>query len=199
MSCFDRTAVSGYFLVMSMDRWRKWIGWGGVIMLATAVILVTLIASGLFDPQPVGPFQSAMALEPLTIPAGEQVVRRLDHSLPAGDFSVQLETNHASGEQDVVYGLAIGQLRVGVSPLGYVAVQDGETAVLPLQPWPHVTAAANEIWVDVRENTITIRINRELLWEGELTRQGNQFGVWGQSWGETAVIHFPTITFYGAK
>ncbi len=166
-------------------------------MLATAVLLIILIASGLFDPRQVGHFQSAMAVEPLTIYAEGRTVRWLDVSKPPNAFSVRLDTTHASGEPDVVYGLAVGQFWIGVSPLGYVAVLDGETAVLPLQPWPHVTTTENEIWVDAQGGTATIRVNGELLWKGELTIQDSQIGVWGQSWGATAVIHFPTLTIYG--
>lgn len=172
-------------------------GWSGVALLGTAVLLITLIASGLFNPQPLGNVQSAMAVEPLTIAAEGQTVRWLDISPLPGNFSLQLQTTHANGEQDVVYGLALGQFWIGVSPLGYVAVLDGETAVLPLQPWPHVTPTANEIWVDVQGGTTTLRINGELLWKGELALQDDQIGVWGESWGATAVIHFPTLTIYG--
>ncbi len=183
---------------MDADKWSKWIWWGSGVLLATAVLLIALIASGLFDPQPIGSVLWTAQPVPLTLSGPERTVNWLGAPVVPAAYSMRLATNHFSGEQDVVYGLVIGSLWVGVSPLGYVEVLDGETAVLPLQPWPHVTATANEIWIDVQGGMATIRINRELLWTGETAVSGSQLGVWGQSWGETAVIHFPSVTLYGA-
>ncbi len=167
-------------------------------MLVTAFLLIALIARGVFDPQPLGPLLFTAQPAPLTLSSPERSVNWLDAPAVPATFSVLLATAHVSGEQDAAYGLVIDDLWVGVSPLGYVKVLDGETAVLPLQPWPHVTATANEIWIDVQGGMATIRINRELLWTGETAVSGSQLGVWGQSWGETAVIHFPSVTIYGA-
>lgn len=160
------------------------------------LLLILLIASGVFDPKPVGSPQWTIQPGPLTLPTNERAVRWLDQSLPTSDFSLRLDTAHSSGELDVAYGVVIDNIWVGVSPLGYVTILAGETAVLPLQPWPHVTAGGNEIWLDRRENQVTIRINRELLWTGEATYDNRQVGLWGQSWGEMAVIHFPALTLY---
>lgn len=178
---------------MGKRDWQEWVMGGTAVFF---LLLILLIASGVFDPQPVGSPQWAIQLDPLILLANERAVRWLDTPLPDNDFSLRLDTAHSSGELDVAFGLVIDNFWVGVSPLGYVTILAGETAVLPLQPWPHVTAGGNEIWLDRRENQITIRINRELLWTGKATFTSWQVGVWGQSWGETAVIHFPALTLY---
>ncbi len=116
--------------------------------------------------------------------------------LPAGNFSLRLATTHVSGEKDVAYGLAVAEFRVGISPLGYVLVQMGEADVFPLQPWPHITPDANEIWLDVQGADVAVRLNGELLWSGAVAFTDRQVSIWGESWGETAVVNFPTLTLY---
>ncbi|MCA9936652.1 MAG: hypothetical protein KC415_22105 [Anaerolineales bacterium] len=193
---------------MSEFVWqRRVLRWGVGVGLGTAVLLIILIASGLFDPKPVGPFQPAINLT-LTIPEEGRAVRWLDAPLPPGDFSVRLMVeSEGAGEQgckgDIftpapllpcppafpTTGLLLGSapLWVGVSPLGYVEIMDGETAVLPLQTWVHVRPSANEIWVDMRDETMTVRVNRELLWQGEVTLMGRQVGISGE--GKAGVVN----------
>lgn len=178
---------------MSKANLQAWVIGGTSVFF---LLLILFIARGVFDPRPVGPAQWQTQPDPLLINAHERAVRQLDVPLPAGDFSLRLATTHASGEKDVAYGLAVEELRVGVSPLGYALVSAGETDAFPFQPWPHVTASTNEIWLDVRGADITVRLNRELLWSGAVGFTNQQVGIWGESWGETAVIHFPTLTLY---
>lgn len=162
----------------------------------TAVGVLTgilLMALGVFDPKPIGCVTWQTQPSALTIPPQAGITRWLNAPVLAADFSLRLQTNHRRGEVDVVYGLALDDLRVGLSPLGYALVMVGETAVLPLQPWPHITPAGNEIWLDVRGSRVTIRLNRELLWTGEVTLTHRQVGIWGESWGETAVVEMERL------
>jgi hypothetical protein len=119
----------------------------------------------------------------------------------AASYSVRATAVHQSGELDMIYGLVLGSemdyLAVAVSPLGYVSLWQGDRMLLPLQPWPHVHPGSqpNEIGVDVKKDQLTIRINREILWVGAVNMAGS-VGVMGQSWGEAAVIHFPSIQLF---
>lgn len=172
------------------ERQERFLRWGVGVGLGTAVLLILLIAAGLFDPKPVGPFQPAINLT-LAVPAQGQAVHWLDTSLPPGDFSVRLDMTFAEKGTDEVAGLLLGSeaapLWVGVSPLGYVEVMDGETAVMPLQTWVHVRPSTNEIWVDMRSEIMTIRINRELLWRGMIVLSGRRVGIAAE--GEEGVVN----------
>lgn len=171
-------------------------------LLATAVFLIVLIASGVFDPKPVGKRQTTLPTTNLTISEPGQTIIWLDESLPEGDFSVQGTAVFQSGSLDSGAGLALGdensQFIVAVSPLGYVLVQQDDTAVLPWQPWPHVRLEdnPNEIWIDVRGEEITVRINRELLWQGTVSLPTRSLGLFGENFGETAVYTFPALEIF---
>ncbi len=154
---------------------------------------ILLMATGIFDPKPIGRVTWQMKPGELTLPPQADIVRWLDAPMLPTNFSLCLRTNHLRGEADVAYGLALDELRVGVSPLGYALVLVGETDVLPLQPWPHITPAGNEIWLDVHGSRVTMRLNRELLWTGEVTLPHRQVGIWGESWGETAVVEMERL------
>ncbi|NKQ34059.1 MAG: hypothetical protein HF973_00415, partial [Chloroflexi bacterium] len=68
----------------------------------------------------------------------------------------------------------------------------------PPAPFPHVRRGTdpNEIWVDVANDLMTIRINRELLWSGDVGELNGELGVWGESFANTAVYHLPQIIVY---
>ena len=87
---------------------------------------------------------------------------------------------------------------MAISPLGYVLVQQGDTAVLPWQPWPHVRLeeSPNEIWIDIQGEEITVRINRELLWQGVHSLPTRNLGLFGENFGETAVYTFPSLEIF---
>ena len=171
-------------------------------LLGTAVLLIILIASGVFDPKPVGELQKTLPATTLTAHEFGQTIRWLDDPLPDGDFSVRGTAVFQSGNLDSGIGLALGDaeqaLVVAVSPLGYVLVQQGDAVLLPWQPWPHVQLEENpnEIWIDVRETEITVRLNRELLWEGEHSLSTRSFGLFGERFEETAVYTFPTLELF---
>ncbi len=64
-----------------------------------------------------------------------------------------------------------------LEPEGYVGLKGGEV-VRPLQTFPHVQLAGNEIWVDVvNERVIEIRVNREIYWQGEVRLNGREWQV----------------------
>jgi hypothetical protein len=171
-------------------------------LLATAVFLIFLIATGVFDPKPIGERQTTLPETSLTVNEPGQTITWLDEALPEGDFSVRGTAVYQSGSLDSGVGLALGdetgQFIVAVSPLGYVLVQQDETAVLPWQPWPHVRLESNpnEIWIDVQGQEITVRINRELLWQGTYSLPTQTPGLFGENFGETAVYAFPTLEIF---
>ena len=171
-------------------------------LLATAVFLIILIASGLFDPKPVGSLQTALPATNLNISEPGQTIVWLDQMLPAGDFSVRGTAVYQSGSLDSGVGFALGdetgQFIVAVSPLGYVLVQQNDTAVLPWQPWPHIQLEnePNEIWIDVRGEEITVWMNRELLWQGIYSLPTRNLGLFGENFGETAVYAIPSIDIF---
>ncbi len=178
--------------------------WRGVLasLLAAAVILIVLIISGVFDPKPVGKRQTTLPAAALTINQPGQTIRWLDAALPAGDFSVRGPAVLQSGSPDSGVGLALGRdaeaFVVAVSPLGYVLVQQAGEPVLPWQPWPHVRPddTPNEIWIDVRGETITVRLNRELLWQGNYNLSTRSLGLFGEGFGETAGYSFPSLEIF---
>lgn len=176
---------------------------GLALLLATAVCLTILIAAGVFDPKPVGKLQTTLPTTSLTIEEPGQIILWLDEMLPAGDFSVRGTAVYQTGNPDSGIGLALGSKTeafvVAVSPLGYALVQQGEAAMMPWQPWPHVPlgAASNEIWIDVRGPELTVRLNRELLWQGTVSLAARRIGLFGEGFGEeTAVYTFPTLQIF---
>lgn len=185
--------------------------WLAGLLLITAVILVLLIALGTFDPKPVGSWQRELPLSPQTIEAGTQSIFWLAQDTPAQNYSLRLMTAHQSGETDVLYGLVIGDDEAywvtAVSPLGYAAVWQQQPPAtsyqlpatihhFPFQTWPHVRPDTNEIWLDVVDGRATVRINRELLWQGEVASAFGRIGLWGESFGGTAVIDFQSLQIF---
>lgn len=183
-------------------------------LLATAVFLILLITAGLFDPKPVGEPQKRVANSRLQIDQPGQTVRWLDTPLPDGDFSVRGTAVLQSGNPDSGIGLALGNdaraFVVAVSPLGYVLIQQAGEAVLPWQPWPHVQGndLPNEIWIDLRGDEITVRLNREQLWQGVVVLEERKVGLFGEGYGgetaglseaEVAVYTFPSIEIFATE
>lgn len=190
-----------------MEREARWLNGIGILLAGTAVVLITLIAVGTFDPKPVGELQWERPLPTHTIAAHSQQIIWLALPTPASNYSLRLTTSHESGETDVLYGLVVGDaenyLATAVSPLGYAAfsLQSSVSSLQPsafslsYAPWPHVRPDVNEIWLDGVDGRVTISINRELYWSGEAA-SGGQVGLWVESFGETAVIAFPSLQFY---
>ena len=203
------------------------------LLLVVAVTLLALIASGAFDPHPLGSLARRDRPGPLTLSGrGEMLASQpLPWPAPPARYSVRLTAAHATGETDSAYGLALGDdatLTVAVSPLGQAAVwqtvtgEDEPLTLLPWQPFPHVRAACsagwqpalqgeqtagcqpalqgNEIWLDVKNEDgrtrVTARINRELLWEGEVAAPGDGVALWLASFGGAVTVDFQTLDWY---
>ena len=191
--------------------------WGFVVLVGVTAVLILLILSGVNDPQPVGELVGERPLLAQTIPAQTEQLTWLEDPLPSGRYSLRLTAAREDGETDIGYGLALGRedeyLAVAVSPLGYLSVwqkkgQETDT-ILPWQTWPHVGRGLepNEIWLDVDDlgrddlgrlenGRLTIRINREFLWAGEIEPPSGQIGLIGESFGETAVVDFQTLQIF---
>lgn len=179
--------------------WRG-LGLVAVLILLGSITSIGLISAGVFDPRPTGQLADRRPLRAQGVPAGETRLTWLSEAVADDAFTVRVTAAWVEGEQDVGYGAAVGAdgdyLAVAVSPLGYAAVWSEQAGrremVLPWQPWPHVQQGpeANEIQIDVAGERVTVRINRERLWEGEQTLQGTAAGLVAQSFGEETVIDF---------
>ncbi len=188
----------------------RWLRFGGVMLGVTAVLLLLLIALGIFDPKPVGDLTTTAVPHTLTIPAKQQEIHWLPEPLPPGNFTMRATVAHQSGELDSGAGLVLsgecGYLTIAVSPLGYATIYDTPLHTthcsllteIPWQPWPHVKTGSepDELWLDFADGQMRIRINRELLWTGDAPFQPVQMGLYGESWGDTAVFHFQKIELF---
>ena len=181
----------------------------GVVVVAIA--LVALIAAGAFDPRPLGPLAGSAQPGPLSLLGRSEMITSQLPPWSAGpaSYSLRLTAAHAAGETDSGYGLTLGNkldaLVVAVSPLGYVAVwqtaDGGEPHyLLPWQPWPHVRAGAapNEIGLDVDNSGrhVTARVNRELLWQGEVALPPGGVALWLGSFGGPVTVEFQTLDWF---
>jgi hypothetical protein len=186
-----------------------WIGRAAVLLLLTALLGIGLISAGVFDPQPLGDFATQLPVESLSVESGGSQLHWLDTSPPAAPFSLHLTAAPQSGESNIGYGLALGDETdywvAAVSPLGYVTLSHCQLTIvncqlsidqpLPWQPWPHVRPDANEIWLDVAGDELTVRVNREFLWQGEI-EVGGRVGVWLESYGGAATVAFQELKLY---
>lgn len=183
----------------------------------TAVLLITVIASGLFDPKPMGEKLWTQTNLLQTVFAQEPQITWLPDELPSGNFTIRATVAHQSGEPDSAAGIVLGNecanVIIAIAPLGYATIQQTPAHTencppitdyhlpiteMPWQPWPHVHSGEepNEIWIDVEEGQMQVRLNRELLWVGDAPIQPTQLGLYGESFGETTVYQFPHITLY---
>lgn len=180
------------------------------ILAATAVALV---AFGAFDPRPFGPVVSTEQPGLQTVTGSGESVTPLAAPWPAfpDRLSIRLTAAHTTGEPDSGYGLTLGdnddRLLVALSPLGYVTVReerkDAEpVAYMPWQTWPHVRSgtAANEIWLDVNNSddqaAVTVRINREFLWQGKISVMPQQVGLYQTTFGGPATVDFRQVEWF---
>lgn len=174
---------------------------------AVSLFLLTLIAIGLiltdwFDPQPYGELAWERQLSLVIVPARSEQIIWIDEGADEG-FSVRLTAVFADGNPDSRYGLLLDDLRITISPTGYAAVEQGGQAIVPYAPFPHVHRdSINEIWLDVGTGDgtvrpVTVRLNRELFWQGDVALSANEMGVLVENFGEeTAVVDFQTLSFF---
>ncbi len=186
--------------------WRV-LGFAAVGLLAAMVALIALISAGVFDPRPAGPLQQTLAPGPLRLAAGQRALHWLPEPAPHTPFSARLLAARHSGEPDAAYGLALGHdagaFVVAVSAAGYVSVWQesagGERlAHMPWQTWPHVHGgeAWNEIQIDVWGEAADVRLNRELLWQGELTPAPTSLGLYAESFGAAVEFDFAALSLH---
>jgi hypothetical protein len=187
-----------------------WLNRTAVLMLTLTILAAVLIAGGVFDPAPLGSQLWTRELSQMSVPRNSREIRWLDEELPHSPMTIRMSGARQSGEEDIGYGLVLGDetayLAVAVSPLGYLAIwqaaeQEAETNdsyLLNWQTWPHVHTAdeSNEIWLDISGDQVGVRINRERLWEGDISALAGNIGLLGESFGETAVIDFETVELF---
>ncbi len=184
-----------------------------ISVLAFSLILIILSGAGVFDPKPAGPEKWALPLNSGSIPPGSRQMTWLEPVITEGRYSLRLTAAYQSGEKDIGYGLVVGDeadyFIVALSPLGYAAVWQGEGGGLPISPtpssfifpwrtWPQIKTGdeVNEIWVDVEDNLVTVRVNRELMWSGQVEGIRGKVGLWQESFGQTALVDFQTLRFF---
>ena len=151
---------------MNMNRvWQ-----GTAVGLVTVIgLMVVLIGLGLFDPKPFGVLRWQEVVDSLVVEAQSREVLWMAEEVE-GVFTLRGTAVYQSGEKDIISGLVVGRdedyFAIGVSPLGYVTLWQGEALLMPLQPWPHVNMGSepNEIWLDVGEEEVAVWLNREILW-----------------------------------
>jgi hypothetical protein len=178
----------------------RFLGW---LLFLAVVLAVVIVASGWFDPQPLGPLQ--WAAQPVAPPqaVAEPIIIWLERPLPPPPYTIRLTAAWQSGHPDSAYGLALGSadayVLTAVTPTGYLLPPTPNSQPpLPILPWPHVNQldAPNEIWLDVTADSVTIRTNGELYGQQRLTVPPGHIGLWGMSWAETAVIDFRHIELF---
>jgi hypothetical protein len=111
---------------------------------------------------------------------------------PEGDYTFEV-AGAAAGGNGAAYGLVFGwqdaahYSAVLINANGYAEAftraGDGATAWYAWQQWPHILvgAEANRVRVDVRGRRVTLRINDELLAEGEAAQPHGRLGVIARS------------------
>ncbi|MCB8966844.1 MAG: hypothetical protein H6660_08090 [Ardenticatenaceae bacterium] len=174
--------------------------WGFILLGITAVSLILIIASGQLDPQPIGTATASLTPGVQPIPTQSKTAQWLTLPDPGHVFTVR-GTAVFTETADIRGGLRLGTsaqaFDVLISPSGYAAIRTGADELFPYQPWPHVRADENEIWVDVQEQVITVRINREWLWSGTVTFPLSQIGLVAESFVTTPTsIDWQTVTLY---
>ena len=188
------------------ESW-PWLNWSIVLVFVAAILTIGLISAGVFDPKPIGELASTLPLEPVDLDAAEMRLSWLSYTTPPTDHSLRLTAALAGGEVDSAYGLVIGDesenIVVAVSPTGYVTIWRNEgrerQTIIPWRTWPHVAQdnGANELWLDIEGGTmISVRINRELLWQGAQPAAGRRIGLWAETYGGPARIDFELLELF---
>jgi hypothetical protein len=194
---------------------RQAIGVAAAAVVFLAAIALVLIATGAFDPQPLGPLiQTDKPGRQSTNEAGER-----NFAVPApwfagatpDSFSVRLAAAYIDGELDSGYGLALGDdsghLVVALSPLGYASIWEesspGEiTYHLPWQTWPHIRTgeADNEIWLNVERShartLVTARINREVIWQGVVEFHPDTISLYQSTFDTPVTTDFRALEWF---
>ncbi len=183
----------------------RWIVRLTSFFLAITILIIVLITAGFFDPSPIGQQVRQEDLPKMSLDASTRKINWLESSVPNPPYSVRLTAALEQGEEDIAYGLVLGNddsyYAIAVSPLGYLAIwetSETETYHLNWQTWPHIRTGKqqNEIWLDVVNDQARVRINREWLWEGVIDSAGDNIGILGESFGEESVIEFDSLELF---
>jgi len=184
----------------------RWVARAAVLLLLVSTLAIGLIASGVLDPRPAGTLRWQLKERRMQLTAQSREIIWLEDQVPAAPITIRLTAAHEMGEEDIGYGLVLGDetsyLAVAISPLGYLAIWESDGTVdsylLPWQTWPHVEteSSPNELWVDIVGNRAAVRINREWLWEGEIRNSSGKTGLLGESFAKPAVIDFETVELF---
>jgi len=188
-------------------------------LLLVALLAIVAISGGLFDPKPQGELISREIID-RQIRIDDEYQRLLSSNPSYAEYSVRLNAAWGSGDQDIGYGLKLGNENEGtivaVSPLGYVTIMEQQENqapagigleykepdhIMPWQTWPHVRqeSQTNEIWIDVMDSQMTsVRVNRELLWKGAAPLMGSDAFFWAESYGEPAIVTIGSYELFGA-
>ena len=174
------------------------------LLIGSITLVAFLLALGFSDPMANENQIWQASLSPMQIISGKRDILWLRENLPQPPFSVRITANHSSGDLDSAYGIVLDQenskIAVMVSPLGYTSIwresnttnEIKEDIYLPWQSWPHIRTAneENEIYVSLVGDSMSVRVNRELLWEGSGIDSIYRIGVMGESFGDDAAIKF---------
>jgi hypothetical protein len=197
---------------------RRFLIYAAITLLIATIILFLLIFAGIFDPKPIGRLSIRDDLERRES-VEDTFLTFIPHRASSNDYSIRLTASWIGGNPDIGYGLAIGDglsnAVVAVSPTGYATITElplegdiGDSGrkgnleprpEIPWRTWPHVKigSSSNEIWLDIEDSeVVAVRINRELLWEGNLPLTGNKIGLWAESYDGPAVIEFYSIELF---
>ena len=173
-------------------------------LIGSIVLIVFLLSRGFFDPiavdEPIWPKKFFL----MRLPAQTEKLLWLPENLDQTPLSVRVIGNLESGDSDSAYGIVIsqsdGEIMIMISPLGYISIwhesasinTDNKYFYLPWQTWPHVHTgnSENEIYVRLAGDTISVRVNRELLWETNEIDQVDHIGIMGVSFGDDTTINF---------
>ncbi len=168
----------------------------GVSLFIFTIIAIVLILTGWFDPQPYGELAWKRPLFPITASARSERAVWTGEEVD-GVFSVRLTAVFAEGNPDSRYGLLLDDLSIIISPTGYAAIEQGGAVIVPYAPFPHVYRDdVNEIWVDVDGEAVTVRLNRELFWQGEAVAAG-EIGVVVENFGDSgATVDFQRLSYF---
>lgn len=188
------------------DTSWDWVRSSLVFLLVATVLGITTITAGFFDPKPLGRHISHFTLSSHEIASRSLQIWWLDIPKSKNSMTLRLTAKLQDGELDSGYGIALGgqaaSLIVAVSPVGYLSVYElnkinGDFEIarqfIPWQTWPHVNKKTeqNEIWVDIEGGYATsIRVNRELLWQGNILLPADDIGLYGESFGESATFAY---------
>lgn len=192
----------------NIDRDWRWLDLTIVLVLVGAVLMIALISAGAFDPKPVGELVDTFELNEIQVTGKQSRIDWIEEPTPPGDISLRMTAALADGELDSAYGLVIGNadayLATAFSPTGYVSFwqQEGQRLqkIIPWRTWPHVNRGLeeNELWLDVVDGQlVSIRTNREILWQGEQPLAARQVGLWAETFASPAVFDFQQLEIFG--